>query len=249
VTTACLRATGLGKRYGERWAMRDLSLELFPGEFVAVIGANGAGKTTLLTTLAGVTRPTTGKVETDGGRVGWVPQQRAVYGRLSVAENLRFFARLERLDDIDRAVDEMLGLTGLRERAGDSVNTLSGGNQQRVNVAVGLLGDPAVVVLDEPTAGVDAPQRERLWELLRGRCQAGGAILTSTHQVTDAGHHASRVLVLNEGQIVFLGTPEEFVARIVASSEIQASEALPDFQTAFADYLRHLADGPNGGGA
>src|ERR671922_2284926 len=136
-------ADSIVKRYGEREALRGVSFEVATGERVAIIGPNGAGKTTLLQILAGALEPTTGTISLDRGAVGWVPQQPAVYSKLSVRENLRLFARLEKVRDVDGTVDRMLDQAGLRDRAGDAVGTLSGGNRQRVNIAVGLLGDPA----------------------------------------------------------------------------------------------------------
>ena len=129
-----------------------------------MIGPNGAGKTTLLQILAGALPPTAGTVDVDG-QVGWVPQHPALYSKLSVAENLRLFARLEKVPDVERTVGRMLEQTALGERADDEVGLLSGGNRQRVNIAIGLLGDPRVLLLDEPSASLDPRQRERLWAL------------------------------------------------------------------------------------
>src|SRR5437762_5399945 len=135
-TAAPLGATGLSKAYGSRHALRDVSFEVAPGELVAIIGPNGAGKTTLLSILAGIQSPTAGEVHAPRTGVGWVPQQPAIYSKLSVAENLRLFARLERVGDPEAAVDRMLDQAGLHERAHDEVSRLSGGNRQRVNIAV-----------------------------------------------------------------------------------------------------------------
>src|SRR5215211_5906956 len=140
---AALLAQALSKSYGERRALQDVSFSAAPGELLAIIGPNGAGKTTLLQILAGALEATTGSVSLDPRDVGWVPQQPAVYSKLSVRENLLLFARLEKVADVDATVDRMLDQTDLRERARDAVGTLSGGNQQRVNIAVGLLGDPS----------------------------------------------------------------------------------------------------------
>ena len=131
-------------------------------------GPNGAGKTTLLSILAGIQRPSAGSVSRDPREVGWVPQQPALYSKLSVAENLALFARLERVADPDAAVERMLEQTGLRERASEQLARLSGGNRQRVNVAIGLLSRPPVLALDEPSTALDPGQRERLWSFIRG---------------------------------------------------------------------------------
>ncbi|MEA2197384.1 MAG: type transport system ATP-binding protein, partial [Solirubrobacteraceae bacterium] len=163
---ATLAARSLTKRFGDRVALRDVSFDIYSGELVAIIGPNGAGKTTLLSILAGIQTPSSGEVSTPGRKVGWVPQQPAVYSKLSAAENLRLFARLEKLPDPDGAVESMLDLTELRERADDEVGRLSGGNQQRVNVAIGLLCEPVALLLDEPSSSLDPRQRERLWSFI-----------------------------------------------------------------------------------
>jgi ABC-type multidrug transport system ATPase subunit len=201
-----VRADGISKRYGERDALREVSLEVAGGERVAVIGPNGAGKTTLLQILAGALPASSGTVTTE--RVGWVPQQPALYSKLSVAENLRLFARLEKVTDVDRSVDRMLEQTALADRAGDEVGKLSGGNKQRVNIAIGLLGEPAVLLLDEPSAALDPRQRERLWEFIGA---LGTTVVFSTHDVGEAERFADRLLVLADGELLFTGTPDELV--------------------------------------
>jgi ABC-2 type transport system ATP-binding protein len=232
--TAVLEATGLVKRFGDRVALRDVSLHAMRGELVAVIGPNGAGKTTLLSILAGIQRPDAGAVSRTAGEVGWVPQQAAVYGKLTVAENLRLFARLEHREDVEATVDAMLEQTDLRERAGDQVQTLSGGNRQRVNIAVGLLSEPEVLLLDEPSAALDPRQRDRLWEFIRGLAERGTAVVYSTHVVPEAERYADQVLVLADAEKLFYGPPREF-ERIVAE---ECGEA-PDFEAAFVEFLRH----------
>ena len=201
-----MRAEGISKRYGERDALRDVTFEVSGGERVAVIGPNGAGKTTLLQILAGALEPSSGTVTAE--RVGWVPQQPALYSKLSVAENLRLFARLEKVADVKRAVTGMLEQTALADRAGDEVGKLSGGNKQRVNIAIGLLGDPAVLLLDEPSAALDPRQRERLWEFIGG---LGTTVVFSTHDIGEAERFADRVLVLADGELLFTGAPDDLV--------------------------------------
>jgi ABC-2 type transport system ATP-binding protein len=203
-----LEARDLVKRFGEREALRRVSLSAERGELVAVIGPNGAGKTTLLTILAGIQKPDEGSVSRAPREIGWVPQQPALYSKLSVAENLRLFARLEKVQDVDRAVARMLDQTALADRAGDEVGKLSGGNRQRVNIAIGLLGEPAVLLLDEPSAALDPRQRERLWEFI---AKLGTTVVFSTHDVGEAERFAGRVLVLADGDLLFTGTPDELV--------------------------------------
>ncbi|MHB1539455.1 MAG: ABC transporter ATP-binding protein [Solirubrobacteraceae bacterium] len=208
-----LVVSGLCKRYGARHALRDVGLTLAPGERLAVVGPNGAGKTTLLSILAGERRADAGSVSLPASEIGWVPQQPALYGKLSVAENIRLFARLARVADVQGSVTSMLAQAGLADRAGERVQRLSGGNRQRVNVAIGLLGDPPFVVLDEPTTALDPAQRRALWEFVARLAKRGSAALFSTHIVSEAAEHADRVLVLDEGEQAFLGRPRELVAR------------------------------------
>jgi ABC-2 type transport system ATP-binding protein len=222
-----MRADSLTMRYGERDALRSVSFGVADGERVAVIGPNGAGKTTLLQILAGALRPTAGSVSHDGP-AGWVPQHPALYSKLSVAENLRLFARLEKVPDVQRTVDRMLEQTALGERADDEVGKLSGGNRQRVNIAIGLLGDPAVLLLDEPSASLDPRQRERLWEFLD---ELGRTVVFSTHDVGEAERQADRLLVLADGELLFTGTPGEL------ETATGGTAAAPDFETAFVRFL------------
>jgi ABC-2 type transport system ATP-binding protein len=222
-----MRADSISKRYGEREALRSISFAVDEREKIAVIGPNGAGKTTLLQILAGALPPSSGSVDVDG-RIGWVPQHPALYSKLSVAENLRLFARLERVPDVESTVDRMLEQTALGERADDEVGLLSGGNRQRVNIAIGLLGDPRVLLLDEPSASLDPRQRERLWAFL---AELGTTVVFSTHDVGEAERHADRLLVLADGELLFTGTPAEL------DTETGGSAAAPDFETAFVKFL------------
>jgi ABC-2 type transport system ATP-binding protein len=223
---ALLEARGITKRFGEREALRNVSVVARRGEIVAVIGPNGAGKTTLLSIIAGIQKPDDGEVSTSAGEIGWVPQQAAVYGKLTVAENLRLFARLERCPDVDAVVEQMLHQTGLEARADDQVATLSGGNRQRVNIAIGLLSQPAVLLLDEPSASLDPRQRGRLWEFIRALAEGGTTVLFSTHNVAEAERNAHRVVVLADGELLFEGSPHD-----VGGGD-------SDFETAFVEFLR-----------
>ena len=209
--SAALSVSALVKRYGELEALRGVSFDADPGEVVAVIGPNGAGKTTLLSIIAGTQQASSGTVEPRPERVGWAPQQAALYAKLSVAENLELFARLERVRDPSAAVERMLEQTGLRERARERVGRLSGGNRQRVNVALALLADPPVLALDEPSASLDPAQRERLWQFIVALAHGGTAVVFSTHNVREAQRYADRALVLAEGRLLFDGTPAELM--------------------------------------
>jgi ABC-2 type transport system ATP-binding protein len=227
-----ISARGVTKQFGSRTALRSVSFAAQPGELVAVIGPNGAGKTTLLSILAGIQHADEGEVAPGPRDVGWVPQQPAVYSKLSVAENLRLFARLERIADPDAVVGQMLDQTDLRERADDELSQLSGGNRQRVNIAVGLLASPPVVLLDEPSSSLDPRQRERLWEFISALAAAGTTVVFSTHNVSEAERYADRVLVLADGDLVFSGSPADLHRAV--------DGAATDFESAFVAYLREL---------
>ncbi len=230
-----LRVEGLGKRFGSREALRDVGFVARAGETVAVIGPNGAGKTTLLSILGGVQAPSAGTISHGAGAigwgVGWVPQTPALYSKLSVAENLRLFARLERVVDPEAVVARMLDQTGLADRADERVDRLSGGNRQRVNVALGLLADPPVIVLDEPSSSLDPGQRERLWQFIGELAARGTSVVFSTHIVAEADRYAQRVMVLDEGKLLFDGPPPELARAVDA-------DAPRDFERAFVSFLR-----------
>jgi ABC-2 type transport system ATP-binding protein len=228
-----LSISGVSKRFGEIEALHDVSFETARGEVLAVIGPNGAGKTTLLSIIAGAQRPSSGSVSVAAGegKVGWVPQQPAIYSKLSVRENLELFARLEHVTEPGAAVELMLAQADLSGRARELVQRLSGGNRQRVNVAIGLIADPPVLVLDEPSASLDPGQRERLWQFLGARAQQGTSVLFSTHAVDEAQRYAERVLVLDRGQLLLDGPPEELLRRSGAG-------AGGDFERALLAFLR-----------
>ena len=227
--TVTLAARDLVKRYGDRAALRGVSLSAGRGELVAVIGPNGAGKTTLLSILAGIQRPDEGEltVAPAGHRLG-----AAAGGALRQAHRggePALFARLERSPDPRATVDRMLELTDLRDRADDQVGTLSGGNQQRVNIAIGLLAEPEVLLLDEPSAALDPRQRARLWEFILRLAGEGTTVIYATHNIQEADRYASQLIVLADGERLFDGAPRE-LEREVGTTGL-------DFEEAFVEFL------------
>jgi ABC-2 type transport system ATP-binding protein len=226
----------LVKHFGDREALRGVSFAAAPGELVAVIGPNGAGKTTLLSILAGILDPDGGELVVGSGTVGWVPQQASLYRRLTVEENLLLFARLEKHPDPRASVEEMLELAGLAERRGEIVARLSSGNQQRINIAIGLLAQPSVLLLDEPSVGLDPRQRARLWEFVSGLAGRGTTVIFSTHDIQEAERYGGRMLVLADGEGLFDGPAEE-LREAVRREAPEAADR--DFETAFVAYLHH----------
>jgi ABC-2 type transport system ATP-binding protein len=224
-----LEARDLVKRYGEREALKGVSLSARRGELVAVIGPNGAGKTTLLSILAGIQKADAGTLSRAPDEIGWVPQQAGLYSKLTVEENLSLFARLERCPDPRETVGRMLDLSDLRDRAGDQVSTLSGGNRQRVNIAIGLLAQPEVLLLDEPSAALDPRQRARLWEFILRLAGEGTTVIYATHNIQEADRYANQLIVLADGERLFDGPPRE-LEREVGTTGL-------DFEEAFVEFL------------
>jgi len=202
-----LAAQGVSRRFGDHVALEPADVEVRAGEVLALVGPNGAGKSTLLGILAGALPPSGGTVAIGAGvRIGWMPQRPAHYGRLSARQNLELFARLQGVDGADALLARL-------ELPDDDrpASTLSVGNRQRLDLAISLLGDPQVLLLDEPTAALDPRQRRRLWETARGVREGGGAVVLVTQNVEDLEHVADRVAVLLDGRIVFDGPVADYL--------------------------------------
>jgi ABC-2 type transport system ATP-binding protein len=205
-----LAARGAGRTFGQTIALAPVDLGLHAGEALALLGPNGAGKSTLLALLAGALEPSAGGIERRKGvRVGWAPQRPAQYGRLSARENLELFARLEGEPQPEDAAAGLLREFDLPGKASPSAN-LSVGNRQRLNLAIALLGDPQVLLLDEPTAALDPEQRRRLWDRVTALREAGGGIIFATQNLDEIERHADRVAALRDGRLVFDGPAEEY---------------------------------------
>jgi ABC-type multidrug transport system ATPase subunit len=207
VSTPLLRALRVARRFGAVEALAPTDFELMPGETVALVGPNGAGKSTLLSILAGAIEPSEGSVESHA-RVGWVPQKPAHYGRLSARENLELFARLEGVRAPARAAAQQLERFALPVDGRPSAH-LSVGNRQRLNVAIALLAEPRVLLLDEPTAALDPGQRRRVWEVADALRAEGGAVCFATQNLEEI-EHAGRTIVLQDGRVVSLTVEEVF---------------------------------------
>ena len=205
MSDALLRARGVARRFGAQVALEPTDIDVHGGESLALIGPNGAGKSTLLAILAGALAPSGGHVERVGGvRVGWVPQRPALYDRLSARENLELFARLEGRGDPASL------LTRFDIPPDRPAHELSVGNRQRLNVALALLGEPRVLLLDEPTASLDPGQRRRLWELVTALRDDGGAVVFVTQNLEELDLHADRVVAMQQGRLVAADVEEVY---------------------------------------
>lgn len=216
-----IRITGLGKRYGATIALDDLDLTIGPG-VTGLLGPNGAGKTTLLRCLGTAQAPDTGRIEAFGldpavaadrtalrRRLGYLPQNPGLYPNFTAATLLDYVAVLKELTDSAQRraeVRRVLAETGLTDRARTKVRKLSGGMRQRLGLAQALLGEPDLLILDEPTVGLD-PEQRMLFRALISRLGETRTVLLSTHQTEDVGALCERVIVLRAGRAVFDGTP------------------------------------------
>ncbi len=216
---------GVGKDYGARSAVISIELEIERGECFALLGPNGAGKTTLISMLAGVLTPTRGRIEIYGidlardafaakARVGLVPQDLALYEELSAVQNLRYFGALYGLRGatLTTRIDDALVTVGLRDRAREQVKTYSGGMKRRLNIAAGLLHRPQVLILDEPTVGVDPQSRNHIFATVRSLREAGTTIVYSTHYMEEVEALCDRVAIMDAGMLIAIGTVPELVA-------------------------------------
>ena len=209
----------LRKSYGDLEAIRGISFEIERGEVFGLLGPNGAGKTTTVEILEGYRKRDAGEVEVLGvdpanaggewrERIGVVLQSSAMYETLSVAESLRLFAGYYQRP---RPVDEVVELIGLEDKRDVLVRRLSGGQRRRLDLGLGLVGDPELIFLDEPTTGFDPHARRQAWETLRSLRELGKTILLTTHYLDEAEHLADRVAVLGQGKIVAVGPPSELI--------------------------------------
>jgi linearmycin/streptolysin S transport system ATP-binding protein len=224
---ATLVVSGLAKRFGDLQAVDDLSFEVGHGETFGLLGPNGAGKTTSISMICGLLEADTGSVEIQGvsirpgstaGRelIGYVPQEIALYPDLSGRANLQFFGRLYGLRGAEATtrIDETLEIVGLTDRADDRVQEYSGGMQRRLNIAAGLLHRPQLLILDEPTVGIDPQSRNAILEAVAALGESGMSVLYTTHYMEEAERLCRRVGIVDHGKLLACGTRRELVAMV-----------------------------------
>jgi ABC-2 type transport system ATP-binding protein len=221
-----LTVTNARKNFGTVAALNGATFDLRQGELLALLGPNGAGKTTLIRAVAGRVRLDGGEIRVfdkvlDGRRtppeLGIVPQEVAVYPLLSARENLEVFGRLNGLagSDLSTQVTWALEQTGLTDRASEVVKQFSGGMRRRLNIACGVLHRPRIVLLDEPTVGVDPQSRDRIYDMLAALAHSGVSLLLTTHHLEEAEARCSRTVIIDHGKVIASGTMAELVAQTV----------------------------------
>ncbi|MFF0307740.1 ABC transporter ATP-binding protein [Streptosporangium sp. NPDC004379] len=245
-TPPALSCHGLGKRYGDVHAVRDVGFDIAPGEAYGLLGPNGAGKTTTISMLVGLLRPDTGHVRVRGvdladdpmrakAGIGYVPQEIALYPELTGRENLRFFGRLFGLPRRELAgrIDEVLDLVGLTGRADSRLKTYSGGMKRRINIGAALLHRPEVLILDEPTVGVDPQSRKAILDGVERLVGEGMSLLYTSHYMEEVERVCDRVAIIDHGRIIAEGTRRELIALVGGADKVELSLE-GDMETALA---------------
>jgi ABC-2 type transport system ATP-binding protein len=240
VDDAVLTCAGLSKRFGDLEAVRDVGFSIDPGETYGLLGPNGAGKTTTISMIVGLLTRDGGQVTVCGEAVttrtvasrrniGLVPQDLAIYPDLTARENLLFFGRLQALpkDELTTRVDEVLELTGLADRADDRADEFSGGMKRRLNIGIGLLHRPRLLVLDEPTVGVDPQSRNAILGSVEALSHAGMGVLYTTHYMEEAERLCDRVAIIDEGSLIAEGTRRELVALLGQDDRVELTATGP----------------------
>jgi len=235
------------KTFGETRALDRVSVSVEAGSWVGLLGPNGAGKTTLVRSIAGRVVLDSGAVSFDfpdgsgANGLGVVPQEVAVYPTLTAKENLEVFASLYGLDRATtaRRVDWALGWTGLADRAKDRADGFSGGMKRRLNLACSVLHEPSLLLLDEPTVGVDPQSRARIWEMLRELRARGTTLVLTTHQLDEAQSVCERIVIVDRGRVIADGTLAELIDQTIGRERrlgIQLDRAVPWSQDADIEF-------------
>ncbi len=239
-----LRIDALVKRFGPVTAVDGITLELLSGECLGLLGPNGAGKSTLIRSIVGRVIPDAGTISVFGApadsmtareELGWIPQELALYPRLTCRENLQSFGRYHGFGGaaLKQAVERCLGWATLSDRAGELVKNLSGGMKRRLNMAAGLIHQPKLVLMDEPTVGVDPQSRNNIFEMIENLRDEGMSLIYTTHYMEEAERLCDRVAIVDHGKIIALGTNAELVQNAFGSrSQVLARFAGADERVA-----------------
>lgn len=257
-----IKVQGVSKSYGELRAVNDISLDIKKGEVLGLLGPNGAGKSTMINMMVGALKPDAGSIDVEGYgnpllpaarlQIGAAPQALAIYEELTADENLSFFGRMYGLSGarLKERVEWSLELAGLADRRADLVSKYSGGMKRRLNIVCGLVHDPQVIFLDEPTVGVDPQSRNLIFEKIEFLKELGRTIVYTTHYMEEAQRLCDRVAIIDHGKILDIGTVKHLISKhggksvVIAELETQppASIALPGIRD--GRHLRFESDRP-----
>lgn len=253
-TAAAIRVESLVKRYDDVLAVNGISFEVTKGQVFAFLGPNGAGKTTTVEILECLRRPTSGSAWVLGHdvlreqkmirqRVGVLPQEFNTYERLTVSENIRYFGKMYGMD-VDPT--ELIRIVGLEDKKDSQFMTLSGGQKQKLGVAIAMVNDPELIFLDEPSSGLDPKARRDIWQAIMSLRDEGKTVFLTTHYMEEAEMLADMVGVINKGQIVAMGSPDELIRKHGAASRLVVKSPSPNAKDALCDLRECTVRGQGG---
>ncbi|MFT9496310.1 ABC transporter ATP-binding protein [Anaerosolibacter sp.] len=252
----------LTKKYGSLTAVDDIRLKIETGDLYGLLGPNGAGKSTTISIISTFIQPTSGDILVGGHSIltkasairkliGLVPQDVALYPTLTARENLSFFGKLYGLrgKDLSKKVDEILEIVGLRDRGNEKINTYSGGMKRRINIGVGLMNDPKLLILDEPTVGIDPQSRNHILETVKNLNQRGMTVIYTSHYMEEVEFLCKHIGIMDQGKLIAQGSKEEVCALAgneetltIHISQLSAQH-LQQLQTILPEYTMHYGDG------
>ncbi|MBO8160375.1 MAG: ABC transporter ATP-binding protein [Thermosipho sp. (in: Bacteria)] len=201
----------LGKRFGKLWALKNISLKLDKGEILGVVGRNGCGKTTLLKLIAGILKPTTGRIVSNSNIVSYIPEEPILIPELTLKDNLSYFASFRKISK--KKIDEEINFFGLEEHLYKKPLELSKGLQQRLSMIIALLPNPDIILMDEPTSGLDVESKKLILERIKKIKETGRIIFYVTHEDEEIEKVCDKVLILENGENIFLGSVKDFWER------------------------------------
>ncbi|MFQ6136798.1 MAG: ABC transporter ATP-binding protein [Candidatus Hydrothermarchaeales archaeon] len=241
-----IEIVNLTKKFGKVTAIEDLSLDIKKGELFGIVGPNGAGKTTIVRVLCGALKPTKGGIKVNGydivkdpikvkSNLGYLPEEPSLYERLTATKLLEFFGRLYGVDDLDSRIPQLLKFVGLYERADSKISTFSKGMRQRLAIARTLLNDPPILILDEPTMGLDPGTARSIREFILEQ-KGKKTILLCTHYMDEAEMLCDRIAILNNGRVAAVGTPADLKNEVARTEGVEGKE--PSMEDVFVHFTK-----------
>ena len=243
-----LQITDLNKSFGNRQVVKGITFHVNRGELFGLLGPNGAGKSTVIAMICGLLRPDGGEILVDGlsvgkqpvkvkEKIGVVPQDIALYGEMSALDNLLFWGKMYGLSrkEAHRKAEEVLEVVGLNDRKKDKIDGFSGGMKRRINIGAAIMHEPELLIMDEPTVGIDPQSRNHILEMVKEFNRKGMTVIYTSHYMEEVEYLCNRIAIMDEGNIITLGTKEELYARLVGATSIHMKVAKVP-----ADLVSHL---------